>query len=80
MTQPLVEFAEHLRRLRKLKVSLPARHVSPEPFHDLRQATPARATRQLSDALPVGFLRLVGNSRTPPPRFGICTRRTGAGR
>jgi hypothetical protein len=61
MTQPLVEFAEYLRRLRKLKVRFPAGHVGPELFGDLRQPTPTRATRHLSDTLFEGLFRLVRN-------------------
>src|SRR5690606_2737145 len=59
VSNPLVESAEHLRRLRELEVGLPARHVSPELFGDLRQATPTRATRHLSDALLEGLFGLV---------------------
>jgi len=66
VSDPLVEFAEHLGCLRKLEVRLPTRHVGPQPFGDLGQVAPARATRELPDALLEGRQGLSGHSTLDP--------------
>ncbi len=47
MPQPGIQPAHDLGCLRQPEVRLPARHVGPQPFSDLRQAAPAGAPRQL---------------------------------
>ncbi|MPM97518.1 hypothetical protein SDC9_144691 [bioreactor metagenome] len=68
---PLVEFAEHLGCLRKLEVRLPAWHVGPQPFGNLGQVAPARATCELPDTLLEGLQRLVGHPALDLPARAV---------
>ncbi len=69
VTDPLVEFAEHHRRLRKLEVGLPTRQVSLQAFDELWQTSPARASRHLPDALLECLFGFVGD-----PTLGLSAR------
>ena len=63
---PLVEFTEHSRRLGKLEVRLPTRHIGLQALHYFRQAPPSQAAGQVSDALLKGLQCLSGHRTFDP--------------
>ncbi len=62
VSQPFVEGSQHLRRLRKTKVSLPTQQVWPELLDFFSHTAPARTTSQFPDPL---FERRHGFIRHP---------------
>jgi hypothetical protein len=62
VSQPFVEGSQHLRRLRKTKVSLPAQQVRPELLDYFGHAASARTTGQFPEPL---FERCHGFIRHP---------------